>query len=242
MSHELRTPLNSVIGFAGVLQRNKRGTFDGNDLLYLQRIRSNGEHLLGLIDTVLDLSKIEAGHLTLEQSAVRADAIARDVCATLADRAREAGIALELLVADAPPTGVGLLYADESKLRQVLLNLVGNALKFTPSGGYVHVTLFADPATGDPLRIEVTDSGIGIAPDAQARIFKPFEQADADTAARFGGTGLGLPISAALCEAMGFGLTVASEIGTGSTFGVTFGGRPGSAARGSLAAQLVGDG
>jgi signal transduction histidine kinase len=229
MSHELRTPLNSVIGFAGVLQRNKRGAFDGTDLLYLERIRANGQHLLGLIDVVLDLSKIEAGHLSLEQSAVRVDAIARDVCATLAHRAREAGIALEPVVNEGAHTEAGSVYADETKLRQVLLNLVGNALKFTPSGGYVRLTLHVDPATGDPLRLDVADNGIGIAHDAQARIFKPFEQADADTAARFGGTGLGLPISAALCEAMGFTLTVVSEPGKGSTFTVNLAGRAGNA-------------
>jgi signal transduction histidine kinase len=220
MSHELRTPLNAVIGFAAILQRNKRGALDDKDLNYLERIRANGQYLLGLIDDVLDLSKVEAGHITLEESEVRVDALAHDICSTLAHRAMEVGVALELDAGLA--SRVAPLIADEMKLRQVLLNLVGNALKFTPTGGHVRVTIVADPDTHAPLRLDVTDSGIGIATDAQARIFNPFEQADADTAARFGGTGLGLPISLALCEAMGFDLRLTSSVGNGSTFSVGF--------------------
>jgi signal transduction histidine kinase len=239
MSHELRTPLNAVIGFAGVLQRNRRGALDSGELVYLDRIRVNGTYLLGLIDDLLDLSKIEAGHITVDASEVRIDAIANDICTTLSGRATEAGVTLALEGGTA--TCVAPLLADEMKLRQVLLNLIGNALKFTPAGGHVRVTIVADPSTNVPLHLDVTDSGIGIPDDAHARIFNPFEQADADTASRFGGTGLGLPISRALCEAMGFGLTLASSSpGTGSTFRIAFrsGARRGSSDMRNLSSHM----
>jgi PAS domain S-box-containing protein len=222
MSHELRTPLNAVIGFASILERNKRGALAEKELLYAARIDRNGRHLLKLINDILDLSKVEAGYVRLEESTVRVDLLARDICDVLADRAAEAFIALDLVLEDVPEAGVAPMRSDETRLRQVLLNLIGNALKFTPKHGRVRVRVVTDPTSGRPLFLDVTDSGIGIPEDAQDRVFGAFEQADLDTSARFGGTGLGLPISRALCEAMGFGLTLSSRVGEGSTFAIRF--------------------
>lgn len=222
MSHELRTPLNSIIGFANVLRRNSTGAFGAKELKYAERISANGAHLLGLVDRILDLSKVEQGDLNLRCTWVRVDEVARVVCDDFSDEAAAAGVSLAVEVeSGAQPEGVvRAVHTDESKLRQILLNLVGNALKFTPTGGRVRVALVCDPQTGAPRRLDVADTGIGIAPDAQARVFEAFEQADEDTSARFGGTGLGLRISRALCESLGFGLKLESEVGRGSTFSV----------------------
>lgn len=223
MSHELRTPLNSIIGFTGVLQRNKRGALDENDVAYLGRIRSNGQHLLRLINDVLDLAKVEAGHVDLVWSRVDIDTLIVDVCTTLAERITEGDVRMELKRDEVHPSATApLLRADELKLRQVLLNIIGNAVKFTLPGGSVVVSVTRDVRSGYPLRVEVADTGIGIAPDAQARVFEAFEQAESGTTARFGGTGLGLPISRALCEAMGFRLTLTSEVDVGSSFTISF--------------------
>jgi PAS domain S-box-containing protein len=224
MSHELRTPLNSVIGFANVLRRNAREALGEGELLYAERISANGRHLLGLINDVLDLTKVESGHVTLERTLVNVDTLVRDVVANFAERATDSGIALELDVAG-PAEGQRALVplrADERRLRQVLINLLGNALKFTEAGGTVRVTLASDAESGYPIRLDVSDTGIGVAPEAHARIFEAFEQADSDTSHRFGGTGLGLPISRALCDAMGYQLSLESTPGVGSTFSIIF--------------------
>ena len=222
MSHELRTPLNAIIGFAAVLERNKRGHLDVVDIKYAQRIRANGGHLLGLINDVLDLSKVEAGHVEMSWTRVRIDALVQDVCTVLADRAAEMRVHLTMEGVPSIMPDPAVLRVDETKLRQVLFNLVSNALKFTPEGGAVVVRLVSDSRSGYPLRLEVSDTGIGIPAEAQERVFEAFEQADTSTTARYGGTGLGLSISRALCAAMGFGLILSSEIGHGSTFSVIF--------------------
>ncbi len=223
MSHELRTPLNSIIGFTGVLQRNKRGALDETETAYLTRIRANGQHLLRLINDVLDLAKVEAGHVDLVWSRVDIDTLIVDVCSTLVGRITEGDVRMELRRDAVHPSATApLLRADETKLRQVLLNVIGNAVKFTPPGGSVVVSVTRDVCSGYPLRVAVADTGIGIPPEAQARVFEAFEQAESGTTARFGGTGLGLPISRALCEAMGFRLALESEVGVGSTFTISF--------------------
>ncbi len=222
MSHELRTPLNSIIGFATIIGRNKRGTLSEAEINYAERIRANGNHLLELINDVLDLSKVEAGHIDLQWTKVRVDALIRDVCANLAHRAAGANVALEVDIGAPPRSETAPLRADEVRLRQVLLNLLSNAIKFTPAGGSLFVTLVSDESTGYPLRLDVRDTGIGIAAEAHERVFHAFEQAESGTTARYGGTGLGLPISRALCEAMGFRLTLESVLGEGSTFRVNF--------------------
>ena len=213
MSHELRTPLNSIIGFGDLLARS--ASFAGNalDSKLIDRVRANGRHLLGLINDVLDLSKVEAGHLTLEHSLVRVDELVREVVSGLAFRIADRDVRLHCVV----PEHILPAYTDETRLRQVLLNLVGNALKFTEAGE-VCVTLEADPFTGAPLRLIVRDTGIGIPADRHGAVFDAFEQADASVTRRFGGTGLGLSITRALCEAMQYRLTLESEVGRGSSF------------------------
>jgi PAS domain S-box-containing protein len=217
MSHELRTPLNSVIGFANVLLKNSDKRLGDAELLYLDRIRSNGMHLLQLIGDILDLSKIEAGRMMLEVRQVDVNMIAREAVAQFETNARLRDVELRLVVPSEPV----IMSTDSGKLMQVLLNLVSNALKFTEQGS-VTVTVKSAPGTARPVEIEVTDTGIGIPPDRLRAIFEPFEQADSSTNRRFGGTGLGLPISRSLCELMGATLSLESTLASGSIFRVSF--------------------
>jgi PAS domain S-box-containing protein len=218
MSHELRTPLNSVIGFANVMKKNKGGRLSDEDLVFLDRIISNGRHLLTLVNNVLDISKVEAGRLTVTTSMVALDELIKDVVAQLEGQPRGAGVALKASV----PDDMIPIESDHVLLRQVLINLTSNALKFTQAGSVV-VSAEAD-AEGQPLRVTVKDTGIGIAPDRLQAIFEPFEQAEADTHRRFGGSGLGLSISKAICEALGYTMVVTSYVGAGSTFTVELNG------------------
>jgi PAS domain S-box-containing protein len=215
MSHELRTPLNSVIGFSTVLLRNTGNSLSAQDVVCAERINASGRHLLGVINDILDIAKVEAGRMTLDVAPVRLGALVRGTVeqfeAHLADR--DVTLALEV------PPGDARLDTDAAKLQQVLINLVGNALKFTERGT-VTVRVTADPATGAPTRIEVSDTGVGIPPDRLGAIFDAFEQADNSTTRRFGGTGLGLAISRSLCELMGYELRVESALGKGSTFSI----------------------
>jgi len=214
-SHELRTPLNSIIGFSSVLLRNKNGNLRDAELDLLGRIRKNGRHLLGLIDDLLDLSRVEAGHAELDETDVALDALVTETVAEFENRAAETGVRLEAEI----PARVAVRRLDEQKMRQVLLNLVGNALKFTEQGR-VLVRLRTERETGVPLAIEVSDTGIGIAPGELDRIFEAFGQADTTDRRRHGGTGLGLTISSALLKLMGCRLEVVSTVGEGSTFTV----------------------
>jgi signal transduction histidine kinase/DNA-binding response OmpR family regulator len=213
MSHELRTPLNSVIGFANILLKNKGRNLQSDDLTFLDRIVANGKHLLSLINQILDLSKIEARKVELELAPVPLDAMVREVVAQLEGQVR--GRDVRLLV-ELPPA-VAPFETDAAKLKQVLINLVGNAIKFTEKGR-VTVRVVADPATGRPTRIDVADTGIGIPTERLGQIFEAFQQADPSTARKFGGTGLGLTISQALCQLLGYRIEVASEVNKGSTF------------------------
>ncbi len=215
MSHELRTPLNSVIGFANVLRKNKGGNLRERDLNYAERILSNGKHLLGLINDILDLSKIEAGKMRVERTPVALDALVQETLSELQGAVHGKDVELRAVV----PDGVMPLEADRSKLKQVLINLVGNAIKFTERGS-VTASVMLDPETGRPARIDVRDTGIGIPPERLSAIFRAFEQAESGTARRFGGTGLGLAISTSLCELMGYRLEVRSSVGVGSVFSV----------------------
>jgi two-component system, sensor histidine kinase and response regulator len=211
MSHELRTPLNSIIGFANVLKRNRAKNLDANDLTYLDRIHVNGVALLRLIDDVLDIAKIEAGRMEITMSTVRLDAMIRDLKAQCEGQARP-GVQVTTEV----PARSLYIQADEMRLRQIVLNQLSNAMKFTEVGSITAAVVCDDG--GEPLRIEVRDTGIGIPPERAAKIFDTFEQADSGTSRLYGGTGLGLAISRALCEKMGFTLTMTSEVGVGSTF------------------------
>ena len=213
MSHELRTPLNSVIGFAGVLEKNRGGRLAPNDLRYLERIRHNGLHLLDLINDILDLSKIEAGHLELNRQltdiGIVIDDIVRDVHAQCRD-----GVELEISV----PEGLQPLDTDPGRLRQIIANLVSNALKFTHQGR-VRVEVEADGI--QPRTIRVSDTGIGIPTDRLGAVFEPFQQVDASTSRLYGGSGLGLSICRSLAIALGYGLDVDSEEGKGTTFSIS---------------------
>ena len=215
MSHELRTPLNSVIGFANILLKNKAGALSASELTFLDRILANGKHLLSLINEILDLSKIEANKMELQIAPTDLGKLVRETVAQQEGLVRERPVQL---LADIPDA-VAPLPADADKLKQVIINLVGNALKFTERGS-VTVRVVTDPQTNLPLRLDVKDTGIGIPQEKLGLIFEAFQQAEAGTARKYGGTGLGLTISQALCRLMGYHITVASEMDEGSTFSV----------------------
>ena len=217
MSHELRTPLNSIIGFANVLLRNKRQTFSSDEVTYLNRISGSGRHLLGLINDILDLSKIEAGRMTLEISTVMLDALVRETVAELQTQITGNAVVLRT----ESPAALRAIDTDEVRMKQVLINLIGNALKFTERGEVV-VGIEADQ-DGRPNRFTVRDTGIGIPPERLEAIFHVFEQAESTTSRRFGGTGLGLAISRSLCELMGHHLDVESVEGAGTLMTVHLG-------------------
>jgi signal transduction histidine kinase len=212
MSHELRTPLNVILGRVEAIREGVAGTVSGAQADALIDIDEQGHHLLGLINDLLDFHRIEAGHVTVSMEDTDVAAIARAVAATLAPGAADKGVALELPT----PRDALVVSADPFRLRQVLVNVVGNALKFTPSGGTVTVSVLHD-ADGRS-RIEVHDTGIGIPPDRLEAVFEPFEQADMSITRAYGGSGLGLAISRRLCAAMGMRLTVTSRVGRGSVF------------------------
>ena len=214
MSHELRTPLNSIIGFANVLLKNRTGSLTDGDLTYLGRIASNGRHLLGLINDILDISKIEAGRMVLDLAPAALDELVRNTLDELGGQGRDSDVALRAEI----PEHVHHIEADAARVKQVLINLVGNALKFT-SQGEVVVRLETD-ADHIPTLLEVRDTGIGIPPDRLGAIFNVFEQAETTITRRFGGTGLGLTISRSLCELMGYRLQASSVEGKGTTMRV----------------------
>ena len=212
MSHEFRTPLNAIIGYAEMLEEEAADGGQEGLLPDLGKIRSAGRHLLGVINDVLDLSKIEAGRTDLYLETFSVDTLLDEVAATVRPLAEGKGNRLEIRKDD----GLGEMYSDLTKVRQTLLNLSGNALKFT-EGGTVTISARRD---GDDVVFEVSDTGIGIAPEHMDRLFQPFSQAESSTARRFGGTGLGLVISRRFCEMLGGDVTVQSEPGVGSTFTV----------------------
>lgn len=213
MSHEIRTPMTAVLGFTEILIN--RDVDPDEHLRYLRRIQSNGTHLLSLLNDVLDFSKIEAGRMDLEMVSCLPYDLVQDAVSALESRAQEKCIELKLVVDGTIPE---FIQTDPTRLRQIVTNLVGNAIKFTNTGS-VTVTLRRDLVGEEPrLEIDVTDTGIGITPDQYRQIFQPFSQADASTTRRFGGTGLGLTISKRLTQALGGDLFVASEVDCGSSF------------------------
>ncbi|TVP78006.1 MAG: PAS domain S-box protein [Gemmatimonadales bacterium] len=215
MSHELRTPLNSVIGFANILLKKQADQMPEREVDYIRRIQANGEHLLALIEDILDLSKIDAERMELVREPVDVPELFREVVRMLDLQSRKRGLEIDVEV----PANLRPAVADPRRLRQVLVNLVGNAVKFTRDGG-VTLRALADPDTGRPLRLEVEDTGIGIPESQLEEIFAPFHQVDGSQARSFGGTGLGLAISRSLCELMGFDLRASSRVGEGSVFAI----------------------
>ncbi len=216
MSHELRTPMNSVIGFANLLLKRPqlRDGVEGEQ--YLQRIRGSAMHLLSMINDLLDVARIEEGQLQIQWEPVALGSVVHDAVDTFSLRAREQGVSLVAEV----PDGLHRMNSDELRLRQVITNLVGNALKFTEEGE-VRLRVKAD-SHGEPLALHVSDTGKGIRPEDRERIFLPFEQAEDGYTRTHQGSGLGLAISRAICAELGYTLSVESAVGEGSTFTVHF--------------------
>lgn len=212
MSHELRTPLNSVIGFSSVLMKNRNQSLLEKDLNFVEKIHRNGKHLLSLINDILDLSKIEAGRMEVELRPVLVQDVVRDTSEMLQTQAEAKNVALRV----EGQLDLPYIQTDGDKLRQVLINLVGNALKFTERGS---VTLKVG-VESQWLRIDVIDTGIGIAEDKLMTVFEPFRQADAGTTRQYGGTGLGLAITRSIVEMLDGRVELDSVQGQGSTFSV----------------------
>ena len=215
MSHELRTPLNAIIGYSGLLQEDAEALgFAGAINSDLQKIEQSGKHLLSLINDVLDLSKIEAGKMTLKAETFEVRTLIRDVVTTVQPMLDARGNRLEIDGME----GTGEIFADATRLRQVLLNLLSNAAKFTEAG-MVRLVVRRQRIDGlEWILFDVQDSGIGMTHEQVQRLFVEFQQADGSTTRRFGGTGLGLAISRHLCRMMGGEISVRSTPGVGSQF------------------------
>jgi signal transduction histidine kinase len=213
MSHELRTPLNAIIGFSEVLSERMFGEVNDKQAEYLADILESGRHLLALINDILDLSKIEAGRMELEPTEFDLRGAIENALALVRERAHRRGIRLERTIDEQ----LGSIRADERKVKQVLLNLLSNALKFTPEGGRICVR--AELRDG-MAEVSVTDTGVGIAPEDQAAVFEEFRQVGA-AEKKAEGTGLGLAISRRFIELHGGRIWVESRVGTGSTFAFT---------------------
>jgi PAS domain S-box-containing protein len=208
MSHEIRTPLHGMLGMAQIGQRLSGIAPDAQQAF--ARISHSGKHLLGVINDILDFSKMDAGKLAVDHAPLNPRQVAEDAVAMVAERAQDKGLALHL---QCDPTPVAVM-GDALRTRQILINLLSNAVKFTERG---QVTLSLS-VQGERLHFAIQDTGIGMHPEAQARVFSPFEQADGSTSRRFGGTGLGLSISQQLAHLMGGEIHLRSALGEGSTF------------------------
>lgn len=210
MSHELRTPLNALIGFTRVLQKERAGPLTETQQQYLERMQTNGLHLLDLVNDMLDLARVEAGQMRAELRPVELLALLRDATSQFQAQAEALGLKMIL---ELPETSAINLETDSGRLRQILTNLIGNAVKYTPQG-QVEIRLFQSDSA---YFIEVEDTGVGILPEHQALIFEPFYQIGRTSA---GGVGLGLAITFQLCQLLGYRLSVKSETDLGSCFRV----------------------
>jgi CheY-like chemotaxis protein len=216
LSHEIRTPMNGVLGMLDLLRETK---MTPTQLDWVETAHSSGQALLEIINDILDFTKLEAGKFEIEQFDYNLVDLVEDICALLAGRAHQKGLELTCLL---PVTIPSRWKGDPMRIRQVLINLIGNAVKFTEQGEVsVCATAPSFPDGLEGLRFEVRDTGIGISEAAQMRLFKPFNQADSATSRRFGGSGLGLSISKKLVELMGGAIGVESAPGTGSCFWFT---------------------
>ena len=233
MSHELRTPLNAVILYSELLQEEATDLEVEEFIPDLEKIRAAGKHLLALVNGVLDLSKIEAGKMELYLETFDVAEIIRDVSATVQPLVQTKNNTLEVHCA----ADIGPMYADLTKVRQILFNLLSNASKFTERGLIALDVSREKSATGEQITFRVFDTGIGMTAEQMERLFQPFNQADASTTRKYGGTGLGLAIARRFCEMMGGEITVTSEPGQGTTFRVRLPAR--MAAQSETAAAVV---
>lgn len=217
ISHELRTPLNSIIGFTDLLLTQELGpALSDQQRDFLETVARNGRQLLELINELLDLQRIAAGRMEIKPEAVEVAGLLTEAAGSVHAQAQKHGHALVVT----PPPADLRVHADRGRVRQVLLNLLSNAIKFTPDGG--RITVAAAPVTGGAAtRIAVTDTGIGIAPEDQPKLFQEFSQLDASASRKYEGTGLGLALSRRLVELHGGAIGVESEMGKGSTFWFT---------------------
>lgn len=211
MSHELRTPLNAIGGYVDLLLLGVRGSLTDHQREDLQRVRRSQQHLLAIINDLLNFSRLEAGSISYRLAPVEVAPLLREICMMVEPQSRAAGIELHCEACDD-----AVVYADESKLGQILLNLLTNAIKFTPENGSIRLS--CDARSSDTVRIEVTDTGIGIPMNHRESIFEPFVQVGRSLSSSHEGTGLGLAISRDLARGMGGDLTVRSQQGKGSTF------------------------
>jgi signal transduction histidine kinase len=215
ISHELRTPLNAIIGFSELMMRDKRGLANEQHRSYLSDIHSSGRHLLDIINDILDFAKAEAGQMVLFESNVDVHQVAHGIERMLGPRARDSGINLVIRM----PAHLPLVWCDERKLKQMLLNLVNNAVKFTPSGGVVEISARVEP---DGFALAVRDSGIGIAQTDLGRVLEPFVQAETTLSRRQEGTGLGLALVKSMIEIHGGHLRLDSTLGSGTAAELVF--------------------
>ena len=216
MSHELRTPLNAILGLSEMLREGVMGGVDPEQRDALATIEESGRHLLAVITDILDLSKIEADRMDLELAPVNLEDLCQAALRFVREPAARNGIALTFAMRG----GAETLCTDQLRLKQILVNLLGNAVKFTPEGGAISLEVEGDEARHE-VRFIVHDTGIGISPDDLDRLFHPFVQVDSSLTRRYEGTGLGLALVFRLCELLGGSVTVASEVGQGSRFTVT---------------------
>jgi signal transduction histidine kinase len=217
VSHELRTPLNAIIGFSEVMEHEMFGKL-GNEHYrdYARDIRLSGSHLLEVINDILDLAKVEAGKVELQEQSIDLGKVIESTVRLVRERAGERNIELSVRL----PEGLPHLWADERKVKQILINLLSNAIKFTPEGGSVTVSAGRDPT--DTVEIAVSDTGIGIAKESLETVLQPFGQVDSALSRRHAGTGLGLPLTKSLVELHGGRLDLDSELGKGTTVVVRF--------------------
>ena len=219
MNHELRTPLNHIIGYSEMLNEDSADLDRDEVELFASRIATSGRHLLQLVNKVMDLSQIEAGHIELDISRFAATALVDDVSVLAEGLAEKQGNKFEVQ----RPEDLGEMTSDETRVRQILVNLLGNAAKFTEQGEII-LSVARTPGSGqeaDLLTFEVKDTGMGMSPDDVARVFEPFMRADDESVENVEGTGIGLSITKRFCELLGGHVRAESELGKGSTFIVT---------------------
>ena len=216
MSHEIRTPMTAILGFSDVLLGRLN---EEDNVSAAATIKRNGEYLLELINDILDLSKIEAGKYEIERIACSPSAVVGDVASLMRVRAEAKGLPFQVEYSGAIPETI---LCDPTRLRQILINLVGNAIKFTETGSVRLLTRFVRSTSRPPcLQFDVIDTGVGMTTEQASKLFQPFTQADSSTTRKFGGTGLGLTISKRLSEMLGGNITISTEPGKGSTFSLT---------------------